>query len=51
MVAKVDTAEYKRQQACPGVKITERAFGRGRRLPISRPNLVRMKNDIGGLKL
>jgi NAD+ synthase len=50
MVAKVDIAEYKRQQACPGVKITERSFGRGRRFPISRPNLIRMKNDLGGLK-
>lgn len=31
----VDTAEYKRRQAPPGVKITERAFGRDRRLPIT----------------
>jgi NAD+ synthase len=51
MVAKVDMAEFKRQQACPGVKITERAFGRGRRFPISRPTLIRMKDDLGGLKL
>jgi NAD+ synthase (glutamine-hydrolysing) len=30
----VDTSEYKRRQAPPGVKITPRAFGRDRRLPI-----------------
>ncbi|HET9919209.1 MAG TPA: NAD+ synthase [Ktedonobacteraceae bacterium] len=29
----VDTSEYKRRQAPPGVKITTRAFGRDRRLP------------------
>ena len=28
-------AEYKRRQACPGVKISERAFGRERRYPIT----------------
>lgn len=31
----VDRNEYKRRQAPPGVKITERAFGRDRRLPIA----------------
>jgi NAD+ synthase (glutamine-hydrolysing) len=31
----VDMSEYKRRQAPPGVKITPRAFGRDRRLPIS----------------
>jgi NAD+ synthase (glutamine-hydrolysing) len=31
----VDTSEYKRRQAPPGVKITARAFGRDRRLPIT----------------
>ncbi len=31
----VDRAEYKRRQAAPGVKITERAFGRDRRMPIT----------------
>lgn len=30
----VDISEYKRRQAPPGVKITTRAFGRDRRLPI-----------------
>ena len=31
----LDTAEYKRRQASPGVKITSRAFGRDRRYPIT----------------
>jgi NAD+ synthase (glutamine-hydrolysing) len=31
----VDKSEYKRRQAPPGVKITTRAFGRDRRLPIT----------------
>jgi NAD+ synthase (glutamine-hydrolysing) len=31
----VDIAEYKRRQAPPGIKITERAFGRDRRMPIT----------------
>lgn len=30
-----DSSEYKRRQAPPGVKITPRAFGRDRRLPIT----------------
>jgi NAD+ synthase (glutamine-hydrolysing) len=31
----VDRAEYKRRQSAPGLKITGRAFGRDRRLPIT----------------
>ena len=31
----IDRNEYKRQQAPPGVKITPRAFGRDRRLPLA----------------
>jgi len=31
----VDRAEYKRRQAPPGIKITTRAFGRDRRMPIT----------------
>jgi NAD+ synthase len=31
----LDRAEYKRRQACPGVKITSKAFGRDRRYPIT----------------
>ncbi len=39
IMALVDRNEYKRRQAPPGVKITPRAFGRDRRLPIT--NLYR----------
>jgi NAD+ synthase (glutamine-hydrolysing) len=35
VVALVDRAEYKRRQAPPGVRITPRALGRDRRLPIA----------------
>jgi NAD+ synthase (glutamine-hydrolysing) len=31
----VDVSEYKRRQAPPGVKITPKAFGRDRRMPIT----------------
>ena len=32
---KVDRNEYKRQQAAPGLKVTTKAFGMGRRFPIA----------------
>jgi NAD+ synthase/NAD+ synthase (glutamine-hydrolysing) len=32
---KVDRSEYKRQQAAPGLKVTSKAFGMGRRFPIA----------------
>ena len=35
IVRMVNRAEYKRQQASPGLKISEKAFGMGRRLPIA----------------
>jgi NAD+ synthase (glutamine-hydrolysing) len=35
VMALVDGSEYKRRQSPPGVKITPRAFGRDRRLPIA----------------
>jgi NAD+ synthase (glutamine-hydrolysing) len=35
VVAMVDRSEYKRRQAPPGIKITPRAFGKDRRLPIT----------------
>jgi NAD+ synthase len=39
MVARIDRllniAEYKRRQAAPGVKVTEKNFGRDRRYPIT----------------
>ena len=35
IVAMIDRAEYKRRQAAPGIKITPKAFGRDRRMPIT----------------
>jgi NAD+ synthase/NAD+ synthase (glutamine-hydrolysing) len=35
VIRMVDRAEYKRQQAAPGLKISAKAFGYGRRLPIA----------------
>ena len=35
VIAMVDRAEYKRRQSPPGIKITPRAFGKDRRLPIT----------------
>jgi NAD+ synthase (glutamine-hydrolysing) len=35
IATKVDRNEYKRQQAAPGLKVTTKAFGIGRRFPIA----------------
>jgi NAD+ synthase (glutamine-hydrolysing) len=35
VVTMVDRAEYKRRQAPPGVRVTPKAFGKDRRLPIT----------------
>ena len=35
VVARVDGNEYKRQQAAPGLKVTSKAFGIGRRFPVA----------------
>ncbi|HZU41367.1 MAG TPA: NAD+ synthase [Terriglobales bacterium] len=35
VILMVDRSEYKRQQAAPGLKISEKAFGVGRRFPIA----------------
>lgn len=35
VVRKVDFSEYKRQQAAPGLRVTTKAFGVGRRFPIA----------------
>ena len=35
IVRTVDLNEYKRRQAAPGIKVTTRAFGRDRRMPIT----------------
>jgi NAD+ synthase (glutamine-hydrolysing) len=44
VIRKVDLNEYKRRQASPGIKITPRAFGRDRRLPITNRYRVKGKN-------
>lgn len=35
VIHKIQVSEYKRQQAAPGLKVTSRAFGFGRRMPIA----------------
>jgi NAD+ synthase (glutamine-hydrolysing) len=35
VLSRVDASEYKRRQSPPGIKITPRAFGRDRRMPIT----------------
>jgi NAD+ synthase (glutamine-hydrolysing) len=39
VIRMVDAAEYKRRQAAPGTRVTHKAFGRDRRMPIT--NLYR----------
>jgi NAD+ synthetase len=38
----IDRSEYKRRQAAPGLKVTSRAFGFGRRMPIAQNYVQRM---------
>lgn len=35
LVRKIDISEYKRRQAAPGLKVTTKAFGVGRRIPLA----------------
>ena len=35
IIRKVERNEYKRQQAPPGLKVTSKAFGSGRRIPLA----------------
>jgi NAD+ synthase (glutamine-hydrolysing) len=35
VINKVTFSEYKRRQAAPGLKVSPRAFGMGRRVPIA----------------
>jgi len=35
VVKLIDGAEYKRRQAAPGLKVTTKAFGVGRRVPVA----------------
>jgi NAD+ synthase (glutamine-hydrolysing) len=51
VAAMIDRAEYKRRQAPPGLKITPKAFGRDRRMPITnrftaRGETVRSTRDV-----
>jgi NAD+ synthase (glutamine-hydrolysing) len=48
VIRRVDLNEYKRRQSPPGVKITPRAFGKDRRLPIT--NRYRMKKALKRFK-
>ena len=36
VIRMIEGAEYKREQAAPGLKVTSKAFGVGRRIPIAR---------------
>ena len=36
VIGRVDRNEYKRNQAAPGLKVTPKAFGEGRRLPLAK---------------
>jgi len=46
----IDRSEYKRRQAAPGIKVTSRAFGFGRRMPIAQnyqqPTLKKKTGDV-----
>jgi len=35
VIRTIDRNEYKRRQAAPGLKVTSKAFGMGRRIPIA----------------
>ena len=47
IIAMVDRNEYKRRQSPPGIKITPKAFGKDRRMPIT--NLYTSKGFNGGV--
>ena len=36
VIRRIESSEYKRRQAVPGLKITSKAFGTGRRVPIAK---------------
>ena len=40
VVHRIERSEYKRQQAAPGLKITHKAFGLGRRFPIAQKSEI-----------
>jgi NAD+ synthase (glutamine-hydrolysing) len=43
VINKITFSEYKRRQAAPGLKVSPRAFGMGRRIPIAQK--FRARND------
>ena len=43
----IDRSEYKRRQAAPGIKVTSRAFGFGRRMPIAQNYTQPMPTEHG----
>jgi NAD+ synthase (glutamine-hydrolysing) len=46
VIRMVDRAEYKRRQAPPGIKISTKAFGRDRRLPITNRYVSRVRTGV-----
>ena len=46
VIALVDRSEYKRRQAPPGIKISTKAFGRDRRLPITNRYVSRVDAGV-----
>jgi NAD+ synthase len=49
-IRRTDQAEFKRRQSCPGLKINRRDFGKGYRMPITRPDTISMLRDLNLLK-
>jgi NAD+ synthase (glutamine-hydrolysing) len=45
----LDRAEYKRRQAPPGVRVTSKAFGRDRRMPITNRFDGRVRAQVSAL--
>ena len=45
VIGLVDRNEYKRRQAPPGIRITDRAFGRDRRYPITSGYTINSKME------
>jgi NAD+ synthase (glutamine-hydrolysing) len=47
IIAMVERNEYKRGQAPPGIKVTSKAFGTGRRMPIAKVRTSAAGHDVG----
>lgn len=45
VIGRVDRNEYKRKQAAPGLKVTSKAFGIGRRMPIAQGFRERLQGE------